>query len=160
MSITFLFLTGPTQPKIFHTEVELLFTITISLCGFSTWLFVAGLQGVAVWFSCCLEHWLEECTSKYWFQYFCSKVICPWSSLYLESILMINLFQSMNFIVIRLLTCFESIGRLYWFKNKYNGDFPGNPVVKTPRFQCKGCGFDPWSGSWDPTCCGAQQQQK
>ena len=25
-------------------------------------------------------------------------------------------------------------------------DFPGGPVVKTLLFQCKGCGFDPWSG--------------
>ena len=25
------------------------------------------------------------------------------------------------------------------------GDFPGGPVAKTPRSQCKGPGFDPWS---------------
>ena len=24
--------------------------------------------------------------------------------------------------------------------------FPGSPVVKTPCFHCRGCGFDPWSG--------------
>ena len=27
------------------------------------------------------------------------------------------------------------------------GDFPGGPVVKTARFQCRGRGFDPWSGN-------------
>ena len=26
-------------------------------------------------------------------------------------------------------------------------DFPGGPVVKTPHSQCKGPGFDPWSGN-------------
>ena len=26
-------------------------------------------------------------------------------------------------------------------------NFPGGPVVKTPRFQCRGRGFDPWSGN-------------
>ena len=28
-----------------------------------------------------------------------------------------------------------------------NGDFPGGPVVKTPRFRCRGHGFHPWSGN-------------
>ena len=28
-----------------------------------------------------------------------------------------------------------------------NGDFPGGPVAKTPRFQCKGRGLHPWSGN-------------
>ena len=26
-------------------------------------------------------------------------------------------------------------------------DFPGGPVVETPRFYCGGHGFNPWSGS-------------
>ena len=26
-------------------------------------------------------------------------------------------------------------------------DFPGGPVVKTPRSQCRGPGFNPWSGN-------------
>ena len=26
-------------------------------------------------------------------------------------------------------------------------DFPGDPVVKTPHFQCRGCRFNPWSGN-------------
>ena len=25
-------------------------------------------------------------------------------------------------------------------------ELPGSPVVKTPCFHCKGCGFDPWLG--------------
>ena len=29
----------------------------------------------------------------------------------------------------------------------------GLPVVKTPSFQSKGCGFNPWSGNQNPTCC-------
>ena len=29
-------------------------------------------------------------------------------------------------------------------------DFPGGPVVKTPRFHCWGHGFDPWSGTKSP----------
>ena len=27
------------------------------------------------------------------------------------------------------------------------GEFPGGPVVRTPRFHCRGHGFDPWSGN-------------
>ena len=38
----------------------------------------------------------------------------------------------------------EEKGKL-WRKE---GDFPGGPVVKTPRFQCRGHGFDPWSGKF------------
>ena len=30
------------------------------------------------------------------------------------------------------------------------GDFPGGPVAKTPRSQCRGPGFDAWSGNWIP----------
>lgn len=75
MSLTFLVLTSATQRKTFRSKVELWFTITISLCGFSTWLFVAGLHGVVVWLSCCLEHWQAEGTSKYWWSCFCSKVV-------------------------------------------------------------------------------------
>ena len=29
-------------------------------------------------------------------------------------------------------------------------DFPGGPVVKTPCFQCRAPGFDPWSGNYIP----------
>ena len=29
-------------------------------------------------------------------------------------------------------------------------DSPGWPLAGTPHFHCKGLGFDPWSGTWDP----------
>ena len=32
------------------------------------------------------------------------------------------------------------------------GSSRGLAVVKTLHFQCKGCGFDPWLGNWDPIC--------
>ena len=28
-----------------------------------------------------------------------------------------------------------------------NGDFPGGAVGRTPHSQCRGSGFDPWSGN-------------
>ena len=34
-----------------------------------------------------------------------------------------------------------------WMDKEDVGDFPGGPVVKTPLFQCRGRGFDPWSGN-------------
>ena len=34
---------------------------------------------------------------------------------------------------------------VFSFKELRLRDFPGGPVVKTPRFHCKGSGFDPWS---------------
>ena len=40
-------------------------------------------------------------------------------------------------------------------------DFPGGPVVKTLRCQCRGSGLSPWSGNWDPhTLCGAAERLK
>ena len=36
--------------------------------------------------------------------------------------------------------------------NFLSGTSPGNPVVKTPHFQSRRCGFDPWRGNKDPTC--------
>ena len=32
------------------------------------------------------------------------------------------------------------------------GDFPGGPVVKTPHFQSRQRGFDPWLAKQDPLC--------
>ena len=32
-------------------------------------------------------------------------------------------------------------------KKKGGWDFPGNPMVKTLSFQCRGCRFDPWWGN-------------
>ena len=31
-----------------------------------------------------------------------------------------------------------------------DGDFPGGPAVKIPCSQCRGPGFDPWSGNYIP----------
>ena len=40
-------------------------------------------------------------------------------------------------------------------------DFPGGPVVKTPRFHCRERRFNPWSGNQDPTCrAGCSQKKK
>ena len=36
-------------------------------------------------------------------------------------------------------------------KNRRWREFPGGPVVRTLCFQCRGPGFDPWSGNLDPT---------
>ena len=36
--------------------------------------------------------------------------------------------------------------KIFVLKNLF-GDFPSGPVVKTLHFQCRGCGFDPWSGN-------------
>ena len=30
-------------------------------------------------------------------------------------------------------------------------DLPAGPVAKTLHFQCRGLGFNLWSGNWDPT---------
>ena len=37
--------------------------------------------------------------------------------------------------------------RMAIIKKSTNRDFPGGPVVKTPSFQCRGHGFNPWSGN-------------
>ena len=37
--------------------------------------------------------------------------------------------------------------------------FPGGPVAKTPSFQCRGRGCNPWSGNQDPTHLMAQPKQ-
>ena len=33
------------------------------------------------------------------------------------------------------------------YLNYVHGDFPGGPVAKTPSSQCRGPGFNPWSGN-------------
>ena len=38
----------------------------------------------------------------------------------------------------------------FWKQSKKSFGFPGGPVPKTPCFQCRGPGFDPWSGNWIP----------
>ena len=46
------------------------------------------------------------------------------------------------------------------FKQGANGDFPGGPVVTIPGFQCRGHGFYPWLGNYDPACCVAKKINK
>ena len=36
---------------------------------------------------------------------------------------------------------------LFFFKLMSTWDFPGGPVAKTLNSQCRGPGFDPWSGN-------------
>ena len=36
---------------------------------------------------------------------------------------------------------------LQGFKNEQIRDFPGGPLVKTSCSQCRGRGFNPWSGN-------------
>ena len=37
--------------------------------------------------------------------------------------------------------------RKLFTENSTGRDFPGGPAVKTLRSQCRGPGFDPWSGN-------------
>ena len=39
-------------------------------------------------------------------------------------------------------------------------DFPGDPVVRTVRFHCTWCCFDPWPGNLDPTSQALQLKKK
>lgn len=41
-----------------------------------------------------------------------------------------------------------------------SGDFLGGPVVKTPRLPCRGQGFAPSSGKFDPTGHKARSKKK
>ena len=41
---------------------------------------------------------------------------------------------------------FSVIGEIDYL-NVVRRDFPSGPVVKTPHLQCRGHGFDPWSGN-------------
>ena len=34
-----------------------------------------------------------------------------------------------------------------WIRKMWSWDVPGGPVSKTACFQCRGPGFDPWSGN-------------
>ena len=61
-----------------------------------------------------------------------------------------------NIIIKQLANKYSSQGRLkeymtcnFYFPalDEFSWDFPGGPVVKTPRFHCRGRGFDPWSGN-------------
>ena len=39
-------------------------------------------------------------------------------------------------------------------------DFPSGPVVKTPRFHCRGNGLDPWLGKFHTPQSAAKKKKK
>ena len=41
----------------------------------------------------------------------------------------------------------KQIRIIIFFKKEKNENFPGGPVAKLLCFQCRGCGFNPWSGN-------------
>ena len=49
-----------------------------------------------------------------------------------------------------------SVGYFFSSRSLIVGNFPGGPVVKTSPSNVGGagwgCGFDPWSGNYHPTC--------
>jgi len=59
--------------------------------------------------------------------------------------------------------CSQELGSSVLYKYRRQGkvfsnrkqrwrDFPGGPLVKTLRFQCRDLGFDRWLGNRDPKC--------
>ena len=61
------------------------------------------------------------------------------------------------FVTTVIITCYLSISSMPSLKDlifctskDIHGDFPGGPVAKTPHFQCRGLGFNSWSGNWIP----------
>ena len=46
-------------------------------------------------------------------------------------------------------------------KGRYVREFPGGPVVRTPRFHCRGLRFHPWFGELRPhKLCGVAKREK
>ena len=41
-----------------------------------------------------------------------------------------------------------------------NWEFPGGPVVRTPRLHCRGPGFNPWLGTKIPQAAWHSQKKK
>ena len=39
-------------------------------------------------------------------------------------------------------------------------EFPGSPLVKTPRFHCRGSGFSPWKGIQDCASNAVEKKKK
>ena len=44
-------------------------------------------------------------------------------------------------------TGFKQLSKKHAFEEHMHWDFPGGPMAKTPCFQCRGPGFDPYSGN-------------
>ena len=47
----------------------------------------------------------------------------------------------------KLLELISEFGKVAGYKINTQRDFPGGSVVKTPHSQCRGPGFNPWSGN-------------
>ena len=47
-------------------------------------------------------------------------------------------------------SCFRGTVRQWQGPTASAVDFPGGPVVKNPRFYCRVCGSDSWSGNYLP----------
>ena len=56
-------------------------------------------------------------------------------------------YSTTNRQVIRITLIIRKQCESYLKKKKFCWDFLGDPVVKTPHFQCRGGRFDPWSGN-------------
>ena len=58
----------------------------------------------------------------------------------------------------------QSMPKISWrtySKRKHNlGDFPGGLGVRTPNFQCRGCGFHSWSGTKMPHAVQCSQKEE
>ena len=52
------------------------------------------------------------------------------------------------------------VSKFLCLKKKKSRDFPGGPVVKTPRFQCRGHWFDPGQGTKIPYAVPCSQNNK
>ena len=46
------------------------------------------------------------------------------------------------------------------FKKLHLGEFPGDPVGRTPGFHCQGCRFNPWLGNYNPESHVVQPKEK
>ena len=84
----------------------------------------------------------------------------PWGHKESETTEWLSLYLTSNLITLNFLKlCFalsEPWAGVCWGRNsqvpwrypiKLSGDFPGGPVAKPPRSQCRGPGFDPCSGN-------------
>ena len=53
--------------------------------------------------------------------------------------------------------CFKQFNK---YKMIMTQDFPSGPVGKTPSFHCRGHGFNPWSGNYDPSSLNVRPKEK
>ena len=68
--------------------------------------------------------------------------LCPFEPLYLEPQCILGVKEDILPLFFFFVNSFLQIAAKQYFQN-----FPGSPVVKTPSFQYRRCGFNPWSGN-------------